>query len=140
LDILHLKADLLTLSDTNMHEDPGSGFFSITQIIPNKAQIGLKVRDVVLVCKRWSTLSLDDPPQNQKLQVFINSSSDMDEAYLLWVQKLGPSVREVEIDVTGYDAAGYLPGGLLSRALAICALSMPLLWRLAIRLPMEVTY
>jgi len=114
LDILHLKADLLTLSDTNMHEDPGSGFFSITQIIPNKAQIGLKV--------------------------FINSSSDMDEAYLLWVQKLGPSVREVEIDVTGYDPAGYLPGGLLSRALAICALSMPLLWRLAIRLPMEVTY
>lgn len=54
-----------------------------------------RVRDVVLVCKRWSHLCLENPPQQEALTLTLDASTR--SSYLRWLARTGKAVQKTEV-------------------------------------------
>lgn len=81
------------------------------------------------MCKRWSILCLENPPPNQDLVIYVEST--LSPTLIHWIAKLGHYLRAVVVTISDLD----LPWTLLAQVLSVLALSLPRLRRLRITLP-----
>jgi hypothetical protein len=81
---------------------------------------------VLLVCKRWSTLCLQNPPQKRTLALTLDSH--VHSTYLRWLGKTGKAVQEMKLLLPEV----HLPRTLVSQALSIIAITQPNLRELAV--------
>jgi len=67
----------------------------------------------VLICKHWSSLCLQNPPQDQVLCIELSRTTHA--TYLQWVGQADPAVQKVVIDMRELQE---LPKALLAQVLS----------------------
>jgi hypothetical protein len=97
--------------------------------LTRKCKFWCRVRDVLLVCKRWSTLCLQNPPQQQNLIFELNSS--IHSTYLRWLAKTGKAVQKMDLHLPDF----FVPRTLVSQTLSIIAITQPNMVELVVHLP-----
>jgi len=86
---------------------------------------------VVLVCKRWATLCLSNPPQQRSLTLTLKDSSAVGaNTYLSWLAKCGKATHVVDLHLPTFDLSRIM----VSQTLTILAITAPGLRELAIHL------
>ena len=96
-----------------------------------------RVRYTVLVCKRWSTLSLENPPQYKELAFQLQNTSS--PSYLTWLAQSAGHAEKLDITTMSAKPPGegypWLPRQSLNNLLAMLSVCSPLLRTLAIKGP-----
>ncbi len=90
------------------------------------------MRDTALVCKRWSALCLDNPPQHRDSSITLHPL--VGSTFLHWMAKCGKRTESITIDIK-CERDDLLPRALLCQTLTIIAPAYPKLRRLEIVFP-----